>query len=125
MTRVWISIGLFAVIIALAFSEYRLAVGTSDSISEILEKTEISAKQHSDNTEKLCGDMKELWEERKTYLAMFLSHEEIDQISISLDKLVRMSSQKNYENIYVECSTLYNRIESLKETEKVDLHNIL
>lgn len=125
MTRVWVSLGLFAVIITLAFTEYNLAVGTSDSISEILEKTEISAKQRSDDTEQLCGDMNELWTSRKTYLAMFLSHEEIDQISISLDKLVRLSSQENYDTLYIECSTLRNRIESLKETEKVDLHNIL
>lgn len=125
MTRVWVSLGLLAVIITLAFTEYNLAVGTSDSISETLEKTEISAKHRSDDTEQLCGDMNTLWNSRKTYLAMFLSHEEIDQISISLDKLVRLSSQENYDTLYIECSALRNRIESLKETEKVDLHNIL
>ncbi len=125
MTRVWVALGLLAVIFTLAFTEYNLTANTSDAISEIIEKTEISAKNNSDETERLCGEMMNLWENKKLYLAMFLSHEEIDDINISLDRLEKFCEQKEYEKVYVECGTLSCRIESLKETEKVSMNNIL
>lgn len=125
MTRVWVAVGIFAAIIVLATTEYRLTIGTADKVIDVLEQTEISAKESSEQTEKLCGDIKKLWNEKKDYLAMFLSHEEIDRINISIDKLTRLSKQHNFEEVDIECGTLANYIESLKEAEKVDFHNIL
>lgn len=125
MTRVWIAAGLAVLVAALAITEFNLSVSTSDNILKELEKTETSAKISSDTTDELCGDIQKLWDSKKVKLAMFLSHEEIDQISISIEKLARLSEQKNYEEFYLECGTLKKHIEGLKETELVNLHNIL
>ncbi len=125
MTRVWIAAGIVAAIISLAVVEFRLAVNTSDEILEIVEETEISAKSSHKNMDGLCREIKDLWDSRKTTLAMFLSHEEISDIDISIDKISRMSMQKKYDEIYIECGILQSNIEGLKETEFVNLHNIL
>lgn len=125
MTRVWIAFGLLAVIFILAFTEYNITVNTSDNITALLEETEISAKNNSAETKRLCGDIKKLWEGKKTILAIFLSHKEIENINISIDQLKKLCEKKEYEKVYVECATLSCLIESLKESEKVSLHNIL
>ena len=125
MTRVWIAFGLFAVIFTLAFTEYSITVNTSDNITTLLEETEISAKNNSAKTKRLCGDIKNMWEDKKTILAIFLSHKEIENINVSIDRLEKLCEQQEYEKVYVECATLSCLIESLKESEQVSLHNIL
>lgn len=125
MTRVWIAGVLAALVVLLAFTEFNLTKNTASDICEILEKTETSAKYSPDKLDELCGDIKEIWESKKIKLAMFLSHEEIDEIGISIEKLSRLSELEKYEEFYIECGTLYNHIEGLKETEFVSLHNIL
>lgn len=124
MTRVWIAAGIIAAVISLAVVEFRLTVKTSDEILEIVEKTEISAKSSHNNIDELCREIKDLWDSRKTALAMFLSHEEFSDIDISIEKINRMSTQEKYDEIYIECGILQSNIEGLKETEFVNLHNI-
>lgn len=125
MTRVWVALGLLAIILALAFTEFNFTVNTSDDILEILEKTEISARSQSDETVKLCGEMEEIWNNRRNYLSMFLSHDEIDEIDISIESLIRLSEQKNYDKFYIECGVLLNHIQSIKDSEKILPRNLL
>ena len=125
MTRVWIAIALLAVIFALAFAEYNITVSTSDNITTLLEKIEISAKNSSADTKQLCGDIKNLWENKKSILATFLSHKEIESINISIERMEKFCEKEEYEKIFAECATLSCLIESLKESEQVSWHNIL
>lgn len=125
MTRVWVALGLLASIIVLAIAEFNLAVNTSDELLKVLDKAEVSAKLSSDQAEEFCGEMEEIWNSRKKRLAMFLSHDEIDEIGTSIESLKRLSQREKYDDFYIECGTLSEHIESLKETEIVNLQNFL
>lgn len=124
MTKVWIALAITAAIFTMAFSEMKLTQSVSDSIADIINKTEISAKSNSKNTEKLCGEIKELWNSKKSKLEMYLSHNEIDQIDISIEKLIRYCEQLKFENVYIECGVLKTNIEALKDGEEIVFHNI-
>lgn len=125
MTRVWIAAGLAGLVILLAVTELRLTWKTSNDIWEILEETEISAKNSPDKAGELCGDIEEIWESKKKKLAMFLSHEELESVDISIERLNRLAEVGNFEQFYIECGTLRKELEGLKETEYVNLHNLL
>ncbi len=124
MTRVWAALGIALMIITLAFTEYFLTEHASDNLLTIIEKTEISATSHSENTKKLCGEIKELWDSKKSQLEIFLSHGEIDQIDISIENIVRNCEQSKFENVYIECGVLKNHFNSLKDSEELNLHNL-
>lgn len=125
MTRVWIAAGLAGLVILLAIAELRLTGQTSNDLWEILKETEISAKNSPDKTGELCGDIEEIWESKKKKLAMFLSHEELDNIDISIERLNRLAEVERFDQFYIECGTLRKKLEGLRETEYVNLHNLL
>ncbi len=124
MTKIWIALAITATIFTMAFSEMFITQNVSDSIVEIIDKTQISAKSESVNTEKLCGEIRNLWNSKKSQLELFLSHNEVDQIDISIEKLIRYCEQLKFENVYIECGVLKTYIEALKDGEDVVFHNI-
>lgn len=124
MTKIWTALGITIIIFTLAFTEFNISKNTCDNFLEILEKTEISAKDKSENTERLCGDIKDLWDKRKYQLEIFLQHSEIDQIDISIEKLTRYCEQKNFDRAYIECGILKNYINSLTDSSIISFHNL-
>ena len=62
MNKLWSALGVAVIIFMLAFTEFNLTKNTADDILEIIDKTEISAKNSSQDTEKLCGEIKDLWD---------------------------------------------------------------
>jgi len=124
MTKIWIALAITAAIFTMAFSELYLTRNVSDNIVNIINQTEISAKSKSMNTEKLCGEIKKLWNSKKSQLEMYLSHNEIDQIDISIENIIRYCEQRKFDNVYTECGVLKTHIEALKDGEEIVFHNI-
>ncbi len=125
MTRVWTALGILVVLLGLAYTEYRLTTDTARQLLSVLEEAEISAETHSPEASGLCGDLEEIWDKRKNHLAMFLPHDEIDEISTSLSKLAVLAKQKDYYSFEVECAVLREKVTSLGETQLITAHNIL
>ncbi len=125
MTRVWTALGILAVLFGLAYTEYRLAADTARELLVVLDETEISAEAHSPEVSNLCGDLEEIWDKRKNYLAMFLQHDEIDAISTGIGKLSVLAKQENYDSFAVECVVLRGQLTSLEEAQLINAHNIL
>lgn len=125
MTRVWIAFGILAAILWAAFTQYNMATETSDEIMDILEKTELSAKANSAETEKLCEELYNIWDNKKEKLAVFLPHDELDETSTNIERILRLAQKGKYDWLYIECAELKGRMEELRETELVKLHNIL
>lgn len=124
MTKVWTAFVITIIVFTLAFTEFFLTKNTSNNILEIIGKTEISAKDNSENTKELCGEIENLWDNRKSQLEIFLSHSEIDNIDISIENINRYCEQSKFEMVYVECGVLKNHFKSLRDGEIIRFHNI-
>ena len=124
MNKLWSAFGVTVIIFVLAFTELFLTKSTADDILEIIDKTEISAKNSSEDTEKLCGEIKNLWDNKKSKLQIFLSHSDIDSIDISIESIKRYCEEKRFDKAYVECGVLKNRVNSLKDGEEINIINI-
>ena len=124
MNKLWSALGVTVIIFVLAFTELFLTKSTADDILEIIDKTEISAKNSSEDTEKLCGEIKDLWDNKKSKLQIFLSHSDIDSIDISIESIKRYCEEKRFDKAYVECGVLKNRVNSLKDGEEINIINI-
>ena len=124
MNKLWSAFGVTVIIFVLAFTELFLTKSTADDILEIIDKTEISAKNSSEDTEKLCGEIKDLWDNKKSKLQIFLSHSDIDSIDISIESIKRYCEEKRFDKAYVECGVLKNRVNSLKDGEEINIINI-
>ena len=124
MNKLWSAFGVTVIIFVLAFTELFLTKSTADDILEIIDKTEISAKNSSEDTEKLCGEIKNLWDNKKSKLQIFLSHSDIDSIDISIESIKRYCEENRFDKAYVECGVLKNRVNSLKDGEEINIINI-
>ena len=124
MNKLWSAFGVTVIIFVLAFTELFLTKSTADDILEIIDKAEISAKNSSEDTEKLCGEIKDLWDDKKSKLQIFLSHSDIDSIDISIESIKRYCEEKRFDKAYVECGVLKNRVNSLKDGEEINIINI-
>ena len=124
MNKLWSALGVAVIIFMLAFTELNLTKNTADDILEIIDKTEISAKNSSEDTEKLCGEIKNLWDNKKSKLQIFLSHGDIDSIDISIESIKRYCEEDRFDKAYIECGVLKNRINSLKDGEVINFVNI-
>ena len=124
MNKLWSALGVAVIIFMLAFTELNLTKNTADDILEIIDKTEISAKNSSQDTEKFCGEIKDLWDNKKSKLQIFLSHSDIDSIDISIESIKRYCEEKRFDKAYVECGVLKNRVNSLKDGEEINIINI-
>lgn len=124
MNKLWSALGVTVIIFVLAFTELFLTKSTADDILEIIDKAEISAKNSSEDTEKLCGEIKDLWDDKKSKLQIFLSHSDIDSIDISIESIKRYCEEKRFDKAYVECGVLKNRVNSLKDGEEINIINI-
>ncbi len=124
MNKLWSALGVAVIIFMLAFTELNLTKNTADDILEIIDKTEISAKNSSQDTEKFCGEIKDLWDNKKSKLQIFLSHGDIDSIDISIESIKRYCEEDRFDKAYIECGVLKNRINSLKDGEVINFVNI-
>ncbi len=124
MNKLWLALGVAVIIFILAFTEFNLTKNTADDILEIIDKTEISAKNSSQDTEKLCGEIKDLWDNKKSKLQIFLSHGDIDSIDISIESIKRYCEEDRFDKAYIECGVLKNRVNSLKDGEEVNFVNV-
>ena len=124
MNKLWSAFGVTVIIFVLAFTELFLTKSTADDILEIIDKTEISAKNSSQDTEKFCGEIKDLWDNKKSKLQIFLSHGDIDSIDISIESIKRYCEEDRFDKAYIECGVLKNRINSLKDGEVINFVNI-
>ena len=124
MNKLWSALGVAVIIFMLAFTELNLTKNTADDILEIIDKTEISAKNSSEDTEKFCGEIKDLWDNKKSKLQIFLSHGDIDSIDISIESIKRYCEEDRFDKAYIECGVLKNRINSLKDGEVINFVNI-
>ena len=124
MNKLWSALGVAVIIFMLAFTELNLTKNTADDILEIIDKTEISAKNSSEDTEKLCGEIKDLWDDKKSKLQIFLSHSDIDSIDISIESIKRYCEEDRFDKAYIECGVLKNRVNSLKDGEVINFVNI-
>ena len=124
MNKLWLALGVAVIIFILAFTEFNLTKNTADDILEIIDKTESSAKNSSQDTEKLCGEIKDLWDNKKSKLQIFLSHGDIDSIDISIESIKRYCEEDRFDKAYIECGVLKNRVNSLKDGEEVNFVNV-
>ena len=124
MNKLWLALGVAVIIFILAFTEFNLTKNTADDILEIIDKTEISAKNSSQDTEKFCGEIKDLWDNKKSKLQIFLSHGDIDSIDISIESIKRYCEEDRFDKAYIECGVLKNRVNSLKDGEEVNFVNV-
>ena len=124
MNKLWSALIVTIIIFMLAFAEFSLTKNTADDILEIIDKTEISAKNGLKDTEKLCGEIKDIWDNKKPKLQIFLSHGEIDSVDISIENIKRYCEEDRYDKAYIECGVLKNRVNSLKDGEEINFTNI-
>ena len=123
MNKLWSALAVTIIIFLLAFTEFFVTKNTADNILEIIDKTEISAKNSSEDTEKFCGEIKNLWENNKSKLQIFLPHGDIDNIDISIERIKRYCEEDRFDKAYIECGVLKNRVNSLKDGEEISLVN--
>ena len=123
MTKIRTAFVITIIIFTLAFAEYKITKDTFSDVSKIIEQTEISAKNRSDDTDRLCGEIEDEWNKRQYLLEIFQSHGEMDKVDISIENLKRLSEENNFDRIYLECGVLRNNIKSLADDEEIKLYN--
>lgn len=92
---------------------------------------QLEAVEQSISTQKWEGAQKELntaqqrWDKSKTWWTIFLDHQEIDNIDISMNRLEKYIETHDVSLSLGEVSAVKLQVDHISDTEKLNLQNIL
>lgn len=125
MKKLYAAAALLAVIIAVGFAEHKAANDAAESVLTAADRASEAAYSESGELEELCKNARDEWNRRKPVLELFLPHQALDETDITAEKLVIYADLGDRSSTLITLSELKNRMIALRESEEVDIYNLL
>lgn len=126
MKRIWFAIAAFVFIISLCVIENNIVNNTISEIQENLTLAQDFIKNDDiENTSLYTQKVNDVWENNIKKVAMLISHDQLEDINISISLLSTFLEGNEYNDFLEESTRISTHLENLKDTEMPTLSNIL
>lgn len=126
MKRIWISITIFAIMIAGCIAESMIINKMTDKLySDIEQAQQLVIDQNVQEAINLAKDIDSRWEKEDKVLGAFISHEILEDIEKSLTVMKVNLICEEYNDFFAESSRTLAGLQQLKDTELPKISNIL
>jgi hypothetical protein len=115
---------ILAVIFGSAITINQVMNNNIDEITEVTVQGRNYVEQNGNTNPEITKEIVRLWEAKETFMAAFLPHGELDDIEIGFKNLTNYENQKLTDEYLEEINECINRLEHIKESEKVIIKNI-
>ncbi len=127
MRRLWISVGLIALLAVLSgLHVLHLNSFTQELTAKLTQAQEQAEQEDWEEAARLTQEVKDRWMEHEGYLHVTLHHEDIDAILISLDETLAFleGAEKQTAEYAAANARLLTQVELLVEAELPSLTNL-
>lgn len=126
MKRIWFAVAAFVFIILLCVIENNIVNNTISEIQENLTLAQDFIKDNDiENTSLYTQKVNDVWENNIKKVAMLISHDQLEDIDISISLLNTFLESNEYNDFLEESTRISTHLENLKDTEMPTLSNIL
>lgn len=125
MKRIWIAVGILFTTIILCFLEVIYISNMTKNFYEQLDLIKSLAETNKDEAINLADQTLSQWQEKNKVLAIFITHERLEEIDELFSVIPVDLRQEGDENFLMDISKLYSKFEYLNETELPSVRNIL
>lgn len=124
MKRIIAVVVLSVLVAFLCFADIGLADKTYNSLSRDLENCRAAFRSGDYETaEKYAKELEKNWTEREDVFSIFINHELIDDMGVSVSKLVPLAECRN-DMFWVECRIIELTLKHIKNDSSVNLHSV-
>ena len=123
MRRIWAAVIFVSAVLLLSFLETKITVSACNEIDRFVDKVNIS--ESAQETVSDCDELIKAWEKRKNILDIFLNHEQVNKISETVSAIRAFASSNSECDVLSECERLCSMAQSLRDSEKLLIENIL
>lgn len=125
MKRIIAAVVLSLIVAGLCFADITLTDKTCDKLTRELDNCRM-AYESSDYAaaEKYAEALEKSWAEQEDLFSVFINHELIDDMGVSLAKLVPLAESRD-DMFLVECRVIEMTLKHIKNDSTVNLHSVL
>lgn len=117
------------IILIIVLSDYYFAILTDQFSIQLLDDTDILisyiTEGEKDKAVKLVEEMITTWDKDRRTLEIFIDHNDIEEITITLDKLHQNLLIENFDESILNTRELKTKIELNRNKEKLKINNVL
>lgn len=117
------SIGIVIIVVFIIFMEIITNKITQESLDNINTKIEFVLADDENIKEKV-NDLSNAWYEEESKLSCYMEHDELEEISKSINSLVFYSENNDKEHIKEQISKIRFKMEHIEDKQKIKLENI-
>ena len=126
MKRLYISILFFALSFIGASVEMGYVNAKTDFFLALIEQADKNVEKENYNEAfELCNEMEKKWKASSKIVDMMLNHENIDSVGVNFAKMSSHIKKGNIPLYYAESITAKKELAYIKESESLNLENIL
>ena len=126
MKRIWVAIGVLAVVIALCIVELTATVNITDELADTITTAQTSLKKgDEENARALCRQAFDDWQTHYDTMATFIAHSKLEQIDQSVTVTQTYLERGQLDDFMAEADRTRTQMERFKDTELPSLSNIL
>ena len=123
MRRIWAAVIFVSAVLLLSFLETKITVSACNEIDRFVDKVNVS--ESAQETVSDCDELIKAWEKRKNILDIFLNHEQVNKISETVSAIRAFAASNSECDVLSECERLRSMAQSLRDSEKLLIENIL
>lgn len=125
MKRIWVAVCAMVLMITLCVIELSFTSSSIDQLAEKLDQAEQKVYEQDYSTAfQLSEEVLEVWNNEHKALSFYTSHDQLEQIDLSLAVLLLHLQQENYDDFLSEKYKAAAQLENVKDNEMPSLHNL-
>lgn len=126
MKRLWIGIGIMAVVIGLLIWGNVTIVNACEEMSREINQITEQIEQCGDSAtvQETAGRLKKSWERYHTPLSVVKNHEELHDLLLNINLIEKYTQEWDEEALREACDASLVRLEHIKDGEKISLGNV-
>ncbi len=125
MKRLIAAAVLGVVVIAALIADIMLTNKVVETVSKDIKNCKTAAEQGDYTAAKAYAEtLEKNWEKTETYFSLFINHDLIDNMGVSVSKLVPLANSR--DSMYLtECRVIEVTLTHIKNDSRFNLHNLL
>lgn len=125
MKRIWIAIGIFLAIVALCATETMYTVYVTNTTENLIQESiKLYESNNLTRATEAFDKAENLWVANRNYLDIFLAHNSVDEVSISVSAAKKYLTIGKGKDYLVECERAKEQLNNLKDEELPSFENI-
>lgn len=125
MKRVWIACLLLLILVVSGIWNQHFIQSTVTEVTQELDAAaQAQQKQQSNQTIRHLRSAQNLFEKKRGYLSLVLSHQSLDLITLNFDRIIHAANNRDAEDFGREHSELKIRLSLLPESERLSIPNL-